>query len=363
MTTDDLQDHQKARRTLRAYVSNAQHNSEKLQRFHDQELQFIAANGLSNLTRAIHTDYKKNFQLDYVSLLLVDEDFEIRHILNSMQIESAQIGLTFSDAPIKNHFFPDGVHPLFKNIKNTEISSLFDDIPENINSMAILPLIRGNRIIGALNIASQDKNRFIQGAATDFIEHLATILAVCIENAINHEKVRLLGLIDPLTGVHNRRYFEQRLHEEIDGCLRHNNHLAFLMIDLDYFKVINDSCGHPVGDTILKEVSTLIRMQLRLSDILARFGGEEFVVLITDSDQQTVYNIAERIRNSIKTHPEFSKIPLPDPVTVSIGICMLSDDPTQNSIDKIAKHLLQRADEALYQSKQQGRDQTTYLNY
>lgn len=361
--SDNLQDSQHLRKTLRAYVSNAQHNAEKLQRFHDQELQFITANGLNELARSIHIDYKNNFQLDHVSLLLVDEEFEIRHILNSMQIDSEQIGLTFSDTEIDNEIFPAGMRPLLCNSKNKALCSFFNDLPENINSAAILPLIRGNHIIGTLNTASSDASRFIQGAATDFLEHLATILAVCVENAINHEKVRLLGLIDPLTGVHNRRYFEQRLHEEIDSHLRQGNDLAFLIIDLDHFKAINDCCGHPIGDVVLQEVSTLIRMQLRLSDILARFGGEEFVVLISDSNNQTVYDIAERIRSSITENPEFSTMELPNPVTVSIGMCMLPDDPVQNSIEKIAAQLLKRADEALYQSKQQGRNQTTCINY
>lgn len=361
--TDNLQDSQQLRKKLRAYVSNAQYNAEKLQRFHDQELQFITANGLNELTSFIHVDYKNNFQLDHVSLLLVDEEFEIRHILNSMQIDAEQIGLTFSDTAIDDSIFPDGLHPLLCNIKNKDLCTFFENIPLDINSAAILPLIRGNRIIGTLNIASHEVSRFIEGAATDFLEHLATILAVCIENAINHEKVRLLGLIDPLTGVHNRRYFEQRLHEEIDSCLRQNNDLAFLIIDLDYFKAINDSCGHPVGDTVLQEVSTIIRMQLRLSDILARFGGEEFVVLISDTNKQTVYDIAERIRSSITEHADFNNMGLPNPVTVSIGLCMLPCDPPQNSIDKISAQILKRADEALYQSKQNGRNQTTCLTY
>lgn len=359
----NFQGAQDLRKTLRAYVSNAQHNAEKLQRFHEQELQFITANGLKELTCAIHIDYKHNFQLDHVSILLVDEDFEIRRILDSLQIDASQIGLTFSDTEIDGHIFSEELRPLLCNIKNETHLSFFKDMPKSINSAAILPLVRGNRIIGTLNLASNDEARFIQGTATDFIEHLATILAVCIENAINHEKVRQLGLVDPLTGVHNRRYFEERLHEEINSCLRHKNELAFLMIDLDHFKQINDNCGHPAGDIILQEVSSIIRMQLRLSDVLARFGGEEFVVLITDSNIQTVVNIAERIRTAITAHPTFAIMQLPAPVTVSIGLCMLPRIPPRSGIDKIAKHLLKRADEALYQSKQHGRNQTTILNY
>jgi diguanylate cyclase (GGDEF)-like protein len=351
------------RKTLRAYVSTAQHNAEKLQRFHDQELQFITANGLNELIESIYVDYKQNFQLDHVSLLLVDEEFEIRHILNTMQIDSEKSGLLFSDVNIEQEHFAGGVHPLLCEMNEPLPAIFFSNLADHINSAAVLPLLRGNRIIGTLNIGSRDSKRFIPGSATDFLEHLATILAVCIENAINLEKVRLLGLIDPLTGVHNRRYFEQRLHEEAGNVLRHKNDLAFLIIDLDHFKAINDCCGHPVGDRVLQEVSTLIRMQLRLSDVLARFGGEEFVVLISGTDKQTVLDIAERIRTSITAHDDFCKMSLPNPVSVSIGVCMLPSELQQDDIGRVSQQLLQRADEALYHSKQQGRNQTTCFDY
>ena len=93
------------RKTLRAYVSNAQHNEEKLQRFHQQELQFITSSGLSELIDVIHNDYKDNFKLDYVSLLLVDEEYEIRHILNSLQLEPDKLCIEFSDNALNDSIF------------------------------------------------------------------------------------------------------------------------------------------------------------------------------------------------------------------------------------------------------------------
>lgn len=355
--TDEL------RKTLRAYVSNAQHNEEKLQRFHQQELQFITAIGLQDLIEVIHTDYKENFNLDYVSLLLIDEDYGVRHILKNLQLEPEKLSIYFSKTKIYASSFPQDEHPLLGSLKDEVISRFFTETTIPLSSAAVLPLKRGDKIIGTLNIASKDATRFISGAATDFLSRLGCILAVCIENAINHEKVKLLGLIDPLTRVHNRRYFEQRLHEEIDNSLRQNVDLGLLIIDLDFFKTINDSCGHPAGDLVLQKVSTLIRNQLRLSDVLARYGGEEFVVIISKSDTQTVYEVAERIRLSLSKHAEFASMNLPHPVSASIGLCMLPQNPIASSVASIAKHLLKRADQALYESKQQGRNQTTIIDY
>lgn len=346
------------RKTLKAYVSNAQYNEEKLQRFQQQELQFITTVGLQELFTVINTDYQDTFKLDFISLLLVDEEHEIRHVLNSLQLDPENLSVSFAEQAINPSIFPNNQQPLLGNMKQENIRSFFGEV-SSLNSAAILPLKRGDKIIGTLNIASKDSSRFIPGAATDFLDRLATILAVCIENAINHEKIKLLGLIDPLTGIHNRRYFEQRLHEEIDNCIRQHNELGLLIIDLDYFKAINDTCGHPVGDLVLQEVSTVIRMQLRFSDVLARFGGEEFVVIISKSDKQTVYDVAERIRLSLSQHPEFAKMNLPNLVSASLGMCMLSQKLTGKTIADTAEQLLKRADEALYQSKQNGRNQTT----
>ncbi|MEJ2141630.1 MAG: sensor domain-containing diguanylate cyclase [Gammaproteobacteria bacterium] len=353
----------KLRKTLRAYVSNAQHNEEKLQRFNRQELEFITSIGLQDLIEVIHNNYRQNFRLDHVSLLLVDEDHEIRHILRSLQLQAELFSISFSETPIDPSLFSQGELPILGSFNNDAIRSFFNNNKETFGSAAILPLKRGEQLIGTLNIASKDANRFITGAATDFLNRLACILAVCIENAINHEKIKLLGLIDPLTGIHNRRYFEQRLNEEIDNSLRQNDNLGLMIIDLDFFKAINDNCGHLTGDLVLQEVSSLIRRQLRLSDVLARYGGEEFVVIISKSDARTVYEVAERIRISLPEHAEFNKLNLPQPVSASIGLCMLPQNPIASSVNSITKHLLKRADEALYKSKQQGRNQTTVINY
>lgn len=351
------------RKTLRAYVSNAQHNEEKLQRFHQQELQFITAIGLQQLIEVINIDYKTNFRLDHVSLLLVDEDHGVRHILKTLQLDPGKLSIYFSKDPLDTSLFPRATQPLLGKFNQDSIKSFFQDASGSLGSAAVIPLKRGDKIIGTLNIASKNATRFIQGAAADFLNRLGCILAVCIENAINHEKIKLLGLIDPLTRVHNRRYFEQRLNEEIDTSLRQNVNLGLLIIDLDYFKKINDSCGHPTGDLVLQKVSGLIRNQLRLSDVLARYGGEEFVVIISKSDKQTVYEVAERIRVSISRCHEFEKLDLPHPVSASIGLCMLPQNPIASSIKSIASHLLKRADEALYQSKHNGRNQTTIIDY
>ena len=113
------------------------------------------------------------------------------------------------------------------------------------------PLVRNRQLIGCLNIGSVQQERFIQGSATDFLERLAAIVAVCFENAFNHERLKLLGLLDPLTGIHNRRYFDERLDEEISRSLRQKERLSCLFLDIDHFKQFNDIYGHHIGDLVL----------------------------------------------------------------------------------------------------------------
>jgi two-component system, cell cycle response regulator len=120
--------------------------------------------------------------------------------------------------------------------------------------------------------------------ATNFIEWLAAVASVCLENVANNERLKHIGLTDALTGVHNRRYFDQRLREEVDRALRKGQPLSCLLVDVDHFKHVNDKHGHLIGDAVLREVAEQIKDQLRLSDAMARYGGEEFAVLLVQTD-------------------------------------------------------------------------------
>jgi diguanylate cyclase (GGDEF)-like protein len=223
-------------------------------------------------------------------------------------------------------------------------------------SVALLPLMRQRRMIGCLNLGSNEPGRFGAGMATDFIGHMASIVALCLENVISSERLKHIGLTDPLTGIHNRRYVERRLLEEIGRSRRHRLGLSCMYIDVDHFKQINDRVGHQSGDEVLRGVAERIKAELRLSDALGRFGGEEFVVLLGDADAADALNVAERIRQSIAEQP----LPLNNgealDVTVSVGIASLRPADHAETVEATARDFLTRADRALYRAKEGGRN-------
>ena len=363
MSNHEASDISKLRRQLKAYISQAQQNEQKLLRFQEQELQFISANGLAELLDHLLYGFRRHFDHDAITLLLIDPEFEIRRIVESLGLHNKHPDLLFSDDTSSiMYLFPAEPVPRLGRCEAESARLLFPGYEINPLSMALFPLIRNRQLIGSLNIGSMQQERFIHGAATDFLERLAAILAVCLENAFNHERIKLLGLLDPLTGIHNRRYFDERLEEEISLSLRQNKALSCLFIDIDHFKQFNDVYGHHIGDLVLKKVAKLIKAQMRQSDVLARFGGEEFAVLLAQTDQHTATEIAERIRQTIAAH----QILLGDSalaVTVSIGCSTMDIYNNEVIATQAGQQLLMRADEALYHSKQQGRNQVNFFDF
>jgi diguanylate cyclase (GGDEF)-like protein len=198
--------------------------------------------------------------------------------------------------------------------------------------------------------------------ATDFIEEQAAIIAICLENVINNERLKHLGLTDPLTGVHNRRYIESRLTEEIRRTQRHRHMLSCMYIDIDYFKQINDRHGHLLGDEVLCEVARRVKSELRLSDALGRFGGEEFIALLIDTDLTGARQVAERIRSSIAARPFALSNGETCHLTVSIGLSTLAPPKDEQAIAAIAQGFLSQADAALYQAKDAGRNRVIFFD-
>ncbi|MDH3534299.1 MAG: GGDEF domain-containing protein [Gammaproteobacteria bacterium] len=159
---------------------------------------------------------------------------------------------------------------------------------------------------------------------------------------------------DPLTGVYNRRYMEQRLQEEIAKARRYKFDLSLLLIDLDHFKLINDKHGHQAGDKVLVDMSALVVHELRDTDILARYGGEEFLAIVPNTSPADASSLAERLRKRIEGH-SFAVVPVADEpahirLTVSIGVSSYGGSFTSR------ESLIQTADNNLYLAKDQGRN-------
>lgn len=219
-----------------------------------------------------------------------------------------------------------------------------------MQSVAILPLIRQDKFIGSFNSGNLSPDVFQAGMDTKFLQHLAAVISACIENARLQENIKQVGLLGPLTGSTIVVFFDRRVEEEVMLAHRNKTPLSCLFIDLDHFNNINDTYGHQAGNIVLKEVARVLADIMRTTDVLARFGGEEFVILLADTHRTPAYEIAERIR---KTNRETSfKISKADIMTVSIsiGLAMIDkDSPTHTT-----QQLLSAADQAVYAAKVAG---------
>ena len=178
-------------------------------------------------------------------------------------------------------------------------------------------------------------------------------LAVALHNALEHEQLQKLAALDPLTGILNRRFGLVRLHEEYARSIRKTAPLGVLMFDIDHFKQVNDTYGHVVGDRVLRNITALIRQGIREGDILMRYGGEEFMVILPGASKDDSFTISERVRHIVrdnKTAYGDNQIG----VTISVGVDSMPESSVSGELELIAN-----ADEALYRSKNSGRDKVT----
>jgi len=174
------------------------------------------------------------------------------------------------------------------------------------------------------------------------------------------ERLKETNFIDSETGIYNKRYLQVRLDEEFARAQRYGLPLSSIFIDIDDFKSINDTYGHIIGDKLLREISSVLRDLCRSEDVLVRFGGEEFVILMSDTDESEAVVLAERIRKKITGHA-FSCGDSKISISASLGISTLSNGDLENVNDP--EDLISMADKAMYRVKRNGKNNTCHLPF
>lgn len=348
------------RQRLDELMLQARHNERKMRRFKALELRLIGLNSLVELVEAIVNPDRRAFEWDIVTLWLIDSEYEIRRALEEEGIAPTRHpSLVFAhECDDLDTLYPAvSMFPMLGPWRARAHAPLFPGKNKPPASVALLPLVRHGKLIGSLNIGSHARERFgARGIRSDFLEHLAAVVAICLENAINLERIKRLGLTDTLTAVNNRRYFDQRLNEEIGHSQRSGEPLSCLLLDVDHFKRINDTHGHQVGDDVLREIAALCRFQLRRSDVLSRYGGEEFAALLVHTGMDKALEVAERMRSAIESH-RFNESTGPAfHVTASIGVATLGPSADSTVTDNDSDGLVGLADRALYEAKASGRN-------
>jgi diguanylate cyclase (GGDEF)-like protein len=179
------------------------------------------------------------------------------------------------------------------------------------------------------------------------LEAVADICTAAIQNAVYFERVRQLAYRDGLTGIFNRRFFEMRILEELERSRRYDSVLSVLLLDLDGYKGLNDEFGHLLGDEALRQVSALFLQQVRKADIVCRYGGDEFAVLLPETSGQQALAAAEKLRRTVA---EWEFPGVPRPLTLSVGVACFPDN------GRTRDELVKAADDALYRAKELGRN-------
>lgn len=338
-------------------TAEAARNADKFRRTQQRELQLLHAEDLNNLLRVLVVELKASYGIPYVSVVLSDPDHNIRHLLLANGTPAASLPHILIVESLT------GLAPQYIALHQPWLGSfaacdhqIICPGASAMKSIAMIPLVHRGKLIGSINLCSDDADRFTRDQASDFLAHLGVIASFCIENTINRARLLRSGFTDVLTGWHNRRYLNVRLGEELARARRDQTGIVCLMLDIDHFKQVNDSWGHAAGDAVLQELASRIESQVRASDVAARYGGEEFVVLLPGTEVASAQLLAERIRSVISESP----IAVPGgesvSVTVSIGIAEVYPQPGDNDLKTIADSLIARADVALYAAKSAGRN-------
>ncbi len=301
---DDLiQENEDLKNRLKELTAEAANNETILKRTQARELTLLRADSLAQLLRAMVDGLRESYSLDAVSVVLLDPQHEVRHLL-----------IAGGDRPeeFKQIFFVD---------------SLIGLAPQ----------------LAVLN-------------KPWLLAHLGAVAAVCIENAVNRARLLRAGITDFLTGWHNRRYLQERLKEDLARAQRRGGTIACLMIDIDRFKSINDGYGHLAGDNALKEIAQRVETQIRSMDTAARFGGDELAILLPDASAAEAAKLAERIREVIAAAPFALTTQIERSLTVSVGVAAIAPGRHETDLKAVADRLLADADAALYRAKALGRN-------
>jgi diguanylate cyclase (GGDEF)-like protein len=332
-------------------------NDSLLHKTQERELELLRAGSLTQLFERLIVGLRTSYQLDEVALILHDPQHEIRHLLSGDGITAGEPpGVCFVDALVS-------VAPQLANLERPWLGPYRKADHELLvpgiappGSLALIPMRRNEPLDGVLVFSSSDPQRFTPELASDFLAHLGLVAAICVENAVNRARLLRSGLTDFLTGFHNRRYLHARLREELSRSQRARHSIVCLMIDVDHFKRINDQYGHLAGDAVLREVAQRIDAEMRLSDTGARFGGDEFAMVLSHATMSDGEKVAARVLHAVRAEPISVGKGVAETVTLSIGVATAKPGSGQRDYKVLADRLIAEADAALYRAKSAGRN-------
>jgi len=333
-------------RDVREFLERLRDNEDIARKFFEIEVSILSISNFKDLFERLLTEIQEKFDIPYVWISLIDENeaFHLIRDLASSDILKQRLNIIKKSALLE--LIGDNTKPL---IVNQDLGRFYRLFPQDekylIKSAALAPIGLKGEIIGSLNLGDPYINRYSSGMDTTLLERLTVKISTCLSNVAAHEKLKLAASRDHLTGLLNRRVLESALDREYKRALRYENPLSLVLIDLDDFKMVNDQHGHDVGDEVLRYVGKHFLELSRETDIVARFAGDEFVIILPNTKPGEARKKIERLRSFLRKKPlKLDKSTIP--ISFSFGVAAAHDDGVYNP-----SSLLKRADENLYEAK------------
>jgi diguanylate cyclase (GGDEF)-like protein len=308
---------------------------------------------LKNLLKFILQQAIETTEAQKGSLMLFDQNTKrlVVHVVKGLPDKKTEEAINSGAMSCRTFAIGEGIagkvfetkEPIIVNAAEKDERYL-ENQESNVESILCIPLVVSDEAIGVVNITNK-----ISGKGLFTVEDLELLNALGNQAAvaINNTSLYEMAITDELTKLYIRRYFNLKLESEFRRARRYGHQLTLAMCDLDHFKSVNDTFGHQMGDTVLQAIANILKVHARESDIPARFGGEEFVIILPETNGEGGMVFGERVRNAVAG----SKIEgFPRQVTISIGLATYPDDA-----DSI-QTLIGAADSALYEAKQKGRN-------
>ena len=322
---------------LTELLENARRNEALLKRLQAFELQLLSCQTWLDFLTLLLEGLPDQFDLDAATLKVCDPDGELKAaMLQALDIDQ---GVLLNQLEFQRRV------PIIEAQAVTP--------PPPWKSGLALPLMRNDLYLGQLRLYSNSNDRFQPGMATDFMQHLAAVIAACLVMVKQSEEQARLALTDPLTGAENRRGFERAYCREWSRGQRQYHVFAMILMDIDHFKQVNDVHGHGTGDRVLKHLCKTLKGVMRPTDHVGRLGGEEFALILPGCQPDQLDAVVSRVQKAIhgmEVKNDHGKVV---PLTASGSYISVTPRPHQEL--KLAQ-VLDFLDSYLYRAKKQGRD-------
>ncbi|MGA3207720.1 MAG: sensor domain-containing diguanylate cyclase [Syntrophales bacterium] len=340
---------------IKEIIETLNQNQEIAKKFFEIETSVLSILNFKDFLERLLTEIQDKMEIPYVWMSLIEESnfAEMLQKSATSEIVKGRTGLIKRDLFLK--VIRNKAEPILANDDLTAFDALIPrQYKHYIRSLAIAPLTLDGGIIGSLNQADSSKFRYRPDMDATLLKRLATIVSICLSNVMAHEKLNFLASRDSLTGLLNRSVLEHIVKREFDRAVRYRTPLAVVFLDLDNFKMVNDLYGHDAGDDVLKYVATQLLSMTRASDVVARFAGDEFIVILPNTPVDEASEFATRLQTFFINHPlDFEGSPIL--VSVSYGLSHLEDGACD------AMSLLKKADKMLYRAKMEKNTRYSYL--